>query len=190
MALLVDESLASREDLADLFPNLAPVFVSRSDLRPDTPFDGRIAVALAELAGVCPPQSVVGLIVPAVWLDDDPAPELVLVTDHVNLELRGPLTGSWPDGMPRTFPSLSGIYQPSDVRLPEGAHVYLSAIVAGVSDMRQLTSFEQPAAREAGCRAASDRLVACAILAAHHGLCIAACAVPTGDVDEMKKESP
>ena len=104
--------------------------------------------------------------------------ELVVIADHVGLEPRGPLTGRWPDGVPRDFPSMTGIYQPRIVRPREGARVYSFGVVAaGVADARRLTRFEARAVREGGCSIASDRLVPAAIVAAYYGLRLAACGV-------------
>ena len=117
---------------------------------------------------------------PAVWAGDAgerPAPgDLVPVTDHVGLEGRGPLTGRWPAGVPRDFPSMTGIYQPADVRSRRGARVYSSGVVAaGVADARRLSRFEARAVREGGCGIVSDSLVPAAIVAAYYGLRLAAC---------------
>ena len=119
---------------------------------------------------------------PAVWAGEAgerPAPgDLVPVTDHVGLEGRGPLTGRWPAGVPRDFPSMTGIYQPADVRSRRGARVYSSGVVAaGVADARRLTRFEARAVREGGCDIVSDSLVPVAIVAAYYGLRLAAFAL-------------
>ena len=53
-----------------------------------------------------------------------PAGALLAVADHVNLTLRGPLTGRWPAGVPRSFPCMTGIYQPAVVRAAGDAPVY------------------------------------------------------------------
>jgi hypothetical protein len=36
----------------------------------------------------------------------------VVIADHINLAGRGPLTGRWPAGRPRTFPAMSHVYAP------------------------------------------------------------------------------
>jgi len=139
---------------------------------------------------------VVSLVVPVVWRDAAaggssppvtlPPGALLAVADHVNLGLRGPLTGLWPDLVPRSFPPLTGIYQPALVRSRGGPRVYSSGVVvAGVTDAGRLTPFEAKAVREAGVIAVSDSLVPCAIVAAYYGLTLAACGVPrTDDNDE------
>jgi purine nucleoside phosphorylase len=109
---------------------------------------------------------------------------LLAVADHVNLELRGPLSGRWPADLPRSFPPLAGIYQPAGVRARGGARVYSSGvIVAGVADAGRLTPFEVRALREAGAFVVSDSLVPPAIVAAYYGLTLAACGVPRADAN-------
>ena len=113
-----------------------------------------------------------------------PPRTFLAVADHVNLELRGPLTGRWPAGLPRGFPPLTGIYQPADVRARGGARVYSrGVIVAGVTDAGRLTPFEAGALREAGVFVVSDSLVPAAIVAAYYGLTLAACGVPPADAN-------
>ena len=136
---------------------------------------------------------VVGLVVPVVWRGAAacggssapvtlPPGVLLAVADHVNLELRGPLTGRWPARVPRTFPPLTGIYQPAVVRARGGARVYSSGVVvAGVAGAGRLTPFEAGAVREAGISAVSDSLVPAAVAAAYYGLTLAACGVPRAD---------
>jgi hypothetical protein len=51
--------------------------------------------------------------------------------------------------------------------------------VAGVARSSHLTPFERRAVAAAGCPAVSDSLVDAAIVAALHGLKIAACGVPS-----------
>ena len=110
---------------------------------------------------------------------------LVAVEDHVNLELRGPLTGPWPAGMPRGFPSMTGRYQPSVVRSAAGPRVYSGGVVAGVGDLARLTPFERAALRRAGCLAAADLIVPPAVVAAYYGHTLAACGVVQGPpIDE------
>jgi len=145
------------------------------------------------------PGRVVGLVVPVVWRAAAasagssvsggpsapavlPPGTLVAVADHVNLGLRGPLTGPWPAGVPRSFPPLTGIYQPALVRSRGGPRVYSSGVVvAGVADAGRLTPFEARAVLEAGIVAVSDSLVPAAVAAAYYGLTLAACGVPQAD---------
>jgi hypothetical protein len=113
------------------------------------------------------------------------APDLFAVEDHVNLELRGPLTGPWPAGVPRSFPSMTGCYQPSVVRCAAGPRVYSGGVVAGVGDLARLTPFERAALRCAGCLGAADLIVPPAVAAAYHGHTLAACGVVQGPpIDE------
>ena len=169
---------ASRAAGAALFPGVRLESLTRERLCPPAPFEGQL---FSLLAG--PPRgSLVGLVVPAVWAGEAgerPAPDdLVPVTDHVGLEGCGPLTGRWPAGVPRDFPSMTGIYQPADVRSRRGARVYSSGIVAaGVADAHRLTRFEARAVREGGCDIVSDSLVPVAIVAAYYGLRLAAFAL-------------
>jgi hypothetical protein len=188
LVLTADEP-AARRAAEGLFPDAVHCMLSRQDLRPAAPFTGRL---FALLAGQ-PPGSRVGLVVPVVWRGDSApgdfavpagrlAGALLAVADHVNLELRGPLSGRWPAGVPRTFPPLSGIYQPADVRARGGARVYSSGVVvAGVADAGRLTPFEAGALVEAGIRVVSDSLVPSAIVAAYYGLTLAACGIPLAD---------
>ena len=159
-----------------LFPGAAVESMTREQLRPPAPFEGPL---FALLAGQ-PHGSVVGLVVPALGAGaagERPAPgDLVPVADHVNLESRGPLTGRWPAGVPRDFPSMTGVYQPALVRPFGGARVYSSGVVAaGVADARRLTRFEARAVREANCSIVSDSLVPAVLVAAYYGLRLAAC---------------
>jgi hypothetical protein len=179
---------ASRGVGAALFPHASVVSLARDDLRPSVPFDGQLFAILArQQRGAC-----VGLVVPAVWLrtaEDEglgvpggrpalAAGDVVPIADHVGLELRGPLSGRWPAGAPREFPSMTGIYQPGLVRPREGARVYSSGVVAaGVADARRLTRFEARAVREGGWPIVSDCLVPAVIVAAYYGLRLAACGV-------------
>jgi hypothetical protein len=128
------------------------------------------------------PAAVLNLVVPIRWLAAEEAPAAAWVGDHVNLELRGPLTGRWPAGVPRTFPILAGVYhppqhQPSAGRGSEGPRVYSAIVVAGVTDVHRLTPFESQAVVAAGCKAAADCLVAPVIVAAYYGLPVAACGI-------------
>jgi hypothetical protein len=53
--------------------------------------------------------------------------------------------------------------------------------VAGVADAERLTPFEERQLPETGCAFVSDCLVDAVILAAHHGLAVAAAGLPAGD---------
>ena len=184
LVLTADEPAARRAG-EELFPAAEHRLLTRQDLRPAAPFEGRLFTLLGEQ----PAGSCVGLVVPGVWRGDAaagfaapvrlPKGTLLAVADHVNLELRGPLSGRWPAGVPRTFPPVAGIYQPAVVRAAGGARVYSSGVmVAGVADAGRLTPFEVRAVREGGFFAVSDTLVPAAIIAAYHGLKLAACGVP------------
>jgi hypothetical protein len=167
---------ASRAAGAALFPGVPLESLAREELRPAVPFEGPLfALLRARERG-----DTLGLVVPAVWAGDaggrPAAGDLVPIADHVGLEVRGPLTGRWPAGVPRDFPSLTGIYQPAAVRSCHGARVYSSGVVAaGVADVRRLSRFEARAVREGGCSIVSDSLVPVAIVAAYYGLRLAAC---------------
>jgi hypothetical protein len=188
LVLTADEPAARRAGDA-LFPAVERHFLSRHDLRPAAPFEGRLFTVLSER----PAGSRVGLVVPVAWhgeaaSGDASAPgvlppgTLLAVADHLNLELRGPLTGRWPACLPRSFPPLTGIYQPADVRARGGARVYSAGVVvAGVADAGRLTPFEAGALSEAGHFVVSDSLVPSAIVAAYYGLTLAACGVPRVD---------
>ncbi len=188
LVLTADEP-ATRRAAEVLFPAAGHRLLTRQDLRPAAPFEGRLFTIIGEQ----PAGSRVGLVVPVVWRGDsasggfaapDPPGQgtLLAVADHVNLELRSPLGGRWPAGVPRSFPPLTGIYQPADVRARGGARVYSSSVVvAGVADAGRLTPFEAGALREAGVFVVSDSLVPPAIVAAYYGLTLAACGVPRAD---------
>jgi hypothetical protein len=188
LVLTADEP-AARHAAGELFPDAEHHILTRQDLRPAAPFEGRLFAILAAR----PPGSCVGLVAPVVWRGDaasggsaapvEPAPgALFAIADHVNLELRGPLTGRWPAALPRSFPPLTGIYQPGDVRARGGARVYSSGVVvAGVADAGRLTPFEAGALSETGVFVVSDSLVPSAIVAAYYGLTLAACGVPRAD---------
>ena len=115
--------------------------LTRQDLRPAAPFAGRCSrssprsrrraasASSSRSSGAAPAPAA-----PAPRASPRPG-ALLAVADHVNLELRGPLTGRWPAGVPRDFPPLTGIYQPAVVRARGGARVYSSGVVvAGVAD--------------------------------------------------------
>ena len=190
LVLAADEP-APRRAAEALFPEIERCFLTRSELRPQAPFAG----PLFALLGAQPSGACVGLVVPVVLVDvprdgagsDGPdagpgrpdASALLAIADHVNLVLRGPLSGLWPAGVPRTFPPVAGIYQPAVVRAFGGARVYSSGVVvAGVADAGRLTPFEAGALREAGVFVVSDTLVPAVIAAAYHALTLAACGVP------------
>jgi|NGEPerStandDraft_8_1074529.scaffolds.fasta_scaffold05202_2 hypothetical protein len=193
LVLTADEPAARRAG-EELFPAAEHRLLTRQDLRPAAPFEGRLFTILGEQ----PAGSCVGLVVPVVWRGDAaasgfaaplrlPTGTLLAVADHMNLELRGPLSGRWPAAVPRAFPALTGIYQPAVVRARGGARVYSSGVVvagvvvAGVADAGRLTPFEAGALREAGVFVVSDSLVPSAIVAAYYGLTLAACGVPRAD---------
>ena len=178
LALAADDPAARRVAEA-LFPRVERRFFTPSELRPTVPFEGPLfAVLGAQPAGAC-----VGLVVPVTLTgagdpDDLEATRLLAVADHVGLVPGGPLSGPWPAGVPRTFPPVAGIYQPAIVRAVGGARVYSSGVtVAGVADARRLTPFEARAVLEGGFVAVSDTLVPAAVIAAYHGLKLAACGV-------------
>ncbi len=188
LVLTADEP-AARRAAGELFPDADHHLLKRQDLRPAAPFEGRLfAILAARPAGSC-----VGLVAPVVWRGDaasggsaalvKPASgSLFAIADHVNLELRGPLSGHWPAALPRSFPPLTGIYQPADVRARGGARVYSSGVVvAGVADAGRLTPFEAGALSETEVFVVSDSLVPSAIVAAYYGLTLAACGVPRAD---------
>ncbi len=134
---------------------------------------------------VAPPGAprTLGLVVPMRWLAAEPAPDLVIVADHVNARLRGPLTGRRPASGPRSrgpqpFPSMTGLYQPETIRRSVGRRVYSVVAVAGVARVGELSPFERRAIAAAGCPAACDCLIDAAVVAALHGFKVAACGVP------------
>ena len=183
--VLVADKAAAWAAAAALFPDAARVALEREELRPAEPFRGR----LFELLAARPRGSCVGLVVPVVrhGATAELPEELVAVADHVNLELRGPLTGRWPAGVPRVFPAVAGIYQPGLVRRPDGPRVYSPGVVlAGVADAARLTPFESAVVAAEGIFAVSDTLVPPAIVAAYHGLTMAACGVPRAPHHDRK----
>lgn len=175
---LVADGRAPREAAAALFPHVERCFLERSAFRPVQPFCG----VLFDLLGAQSPGACIGIVVPIelVGLAMPAAARqgLMAVADHVNLALRSPLSGRWPEGMARAFPALTGVYQPGIVRARGGARVYSSGVVAGVADAGRLTPFEVASAQEEGYCAVSDTLVPAAIIAAYYGLTLAACGVP------------
>ncbi len=173
---------ACRDAGGRLFPGVPADSLTREGLRPLAPFEGPLFKVLAAR----PRGSVVALVVPVVAAGGEAVlpGELVPVGDHVDLEPRGPLTGRWPAGVPRDFPSMTGIYQPALVRRLEGARVYSSGVVAaGVADARRLTRFEARAVREGGWPIVSDSLVPVAVIAAYYGLRLAACGLVQAPTD-------
>jgi hypothetical protein len=58
--------------------------------------------------------------------------------------------------------------------------VYSVVAVAGVAKVADLSPFERRAVAAAGCPAVCDCLIDVAIIAALHGLKVAACGVPSG----------
>jgi hypothetical protein len=181
--VLTAADAACRDAGARLFPDVRLRALTREDLRPLAPFEGPLFGILASR----PRGSVVALVLPvlAAGGEERLTPgDLVPVGDHVGLEARGPLAGRWPAGVPRDFPSMTGIYQPSLVRPLEGARVYSSGVVtAGVADVRRLTRFEARAVREGGWPIVSDALVPVAIVAAYYGLRLAACGLVQAPTD-------
>jgi purine nucleoside phosphorylase len=179
--VLTADDAACRRTGAALFPGVPLLGLGRLALRPAVPFGG----PLFELLAAKPLRACAGLVVPVVRVEqagegrDQPAAgALLAIADHVGLEARGPLTGRWPAGVPRAFPSMTGVYQPRLVRSREGARVYSSGVVAaGVADVSCLTRFEARAVREGGWSIVSDSLVPVAVVAAYYGIRLAACGV-------------
>jgi hypothetical protein len=185
VALVVAAEPRLRRACDEMFPGVPMVSLTRDELRPRAPFAGPLFEALSG-----PPRGAcVGLVVPLRWTPRDrpagdrpPADAALPVLDHLNLEVRGPLTGGWPAGVPRDFPQVAGIYQPALVRACGGPRVYSSGVVvAGVADAVRLSPFEARAVAEQGVIAVSDTLVPAAIVAAYYGLTLAACGVPPAD---------
>ena len=184
LALVADHP-ATRRVAAELFPGAARLPLADAALRPHVPFRGD----LFTLLGAQPPGTCVGLVVPMTVLREglllsSPPPgteTIISVRDHVNLTLRSPLCGRWPESVARAFPALTGIYHPACVRSPREAPVYSDEVVAGVSDATRLSEFEAGAVRSGGLRVISDTLVPAAIIAAHYGLMLAACGVAQAD---------
>lgn len=188
LALVADHP-ATRASVTALFPEAERHVLTRAELRPEGPFVG----ALFELLAAVPAGACLGLVVPVRLVGRgaaEPAPAappsaalppLLAVSDHVNLTLASPLAGRWPAGRERTFPLLTGIYQPERVRACGGALVYCSDVVAGVADAARLTPFEAAVVHAMGYRAVADVLVPVAIVAAYYGLTLAACGVPQAE---------
>ncbi|GEM_PF-3254303 len=115
-------------------PATAPAGVPATVLTPEScrplhPFRGPLFAAVEEAArsvrgsrAVSDPtlaageRAALGLVVPLWWLGQGSAARRltgpVVVSDHVDLTLRGPLAGRWPPDRPRTFPSMRGVYAP------------------------------------------------------------------------------
>lgn len=110
----------------------------------------------------------------------------VVVTDHVNLTWRSPLTGPNDERFGPRFPVVAGVYRPEAVPVAsEGGS--LRGVVAGVQDDRRLSAFEAGVVVRHGIQVVSSELVAVSILAAHMGFKIAAivfvdgvCEMPAG----------
>ena len=174
---------------AALFPEAELILLDGSELRPRAAFEGPLFAALAAVrrqdgsTGVAAPDDgpaiVAGLVVPGVWLGPDPPPGVAAVADHVNLALRGPLTGRWPAGVPRSFPCMTGIYQPRYVRPAASASLYSAGvIVAGVGDAARLSAFERRVLDGGEYPVLSECLVPAAVAAAYYGVNLAAGIVP------------
>ena len=201
--LAVDER-GCRRLAAELFAGTTPTLLPAADFDPPAPFAGPLFAAIegfaraaasataaasagtaqagrpaAEPAGA-QAAALMGLVVPVIWLGPPPPPDAVLVADHVNLTLRGPLSGRWPAGRPRAFPVLTGVYQPLAGRACEGPRVYSLLAVAGVQDAQRLTPFERSSIAVCGLPAASACLVAPVVIAAYYGLRVAAAGAPLG----------
>jgi hypothetical protein len=181
--VLTATDAACRDAGARLFPGVPLEALAREALRPLAPFEG----PLFDLLSAQPRGSAVALVVPVLAAGGEARlmpGDLVPVADHVDLERRGPLSGRWPAGVPRDFPSMTGIYQPALVRPLQGARVYSSGVVAaGVADARRLTRFEARAAGEGGWPIVSDSLVPVATVAAYYGLRLAACGLVQAPTD-------
>jgi len=189
--LLVAAQLAGSPLLPALFAGVAPTIVSCDALCVAVPWQGGLFELLgrAAAAGRSRTAPTVGLLVPVRWLAPGTAPEIVIVSDHVNTRLRGPLTGRRPVSGPRSrgpqsFPSLTGVYQPETivrrVRDAVERRVYSVVAVAGVAKVTDLSPFERRAVAAAGCPAVCDCPIDVAIIAALYGLKVAACGVPSG----------
>jgi len=175
--VIVAASLAAHPLIEPLFPHAEVVLFTPADLRPRAPFRSRLHEFFAAGRGRDQNVAACGLVLPARWFGSPPAPAAFTVVDHVNLEMGGPLTGIWPADVPRTFPCMTGIYQPAIVRPDDYPHVYSAVTVAGVRDLMSLTPFEHQAVAQGGFAAVCDCLVPSVILAAYHGVSVAACCV-------------
>ena len=192
--LLVAAPLSASPLPTALFAGVAPTVVALDALRVSVPWRGELFELLGEAAAAAAASPAyltptVGLVVPLRWLSAAPVPEVVVVSDHVNTRLRGPLTRRRPVSGPRSrgpqsFPSLTGVYQPETIvrRLRDAVErrVYSVVAVAGVAKVTDLSPFERRAVAAAGCPAVCDCLIDVAIIAALYGLKVAACGVPSG----------
>lgn len=171
-------------DIAGVFGECEASVVSAADLRVTTPWQGPLFDLIGRAAAGAPPgrRPRLGLLVPIVWVGSGPAPGLVAVRDHVDLRLRGPLTGRRPDGGPQVFPSLAGIYQPAPTVRRPGGRVYSEVAVAGVADTSRLTPFERRQLAICACPAVCDLLVDAVVVAALHGFDVAAFGASRGEV--------
>ena len=197
--VLVAAPLADSPLVAELFAAAGSVIVVALDeLRVAKAWEGRLFDLLGSAReprpseagppGVARDRRTVGLLVPLRWLGPGPAPDVVAVSDHLNARLRGPLTGRRPVSGPRApdgqpFPSMTGVYQPETIaaacRSSVRRRVYSVSAVAGVTDAARLTPFEQGAVAAGACAAVCDCLVDAVVVAALHGLRVAAAGVPT-----------
>lgn len=185
LALVAASLVEAGADVDSVVP--APAFagaalhvVADADLRVTHPWRGPVFDLVARAAAAAPQGSRprLGLLVPVVWTGSDRPPDLVVVSDHVDLALRGPLAGRRPDGGPQTFPSLNGIYQPLATAPAADGRVYSEVAVAGVADAGRLTPFERREISRSGCSAYCDCLVDAVVVAAFHGVEVVACGVP------------
>lgn len=181
MALvLVADEPGVRVRAGRVFPGARRHVFDRSALSPEEPFRG----PLFDLLAAQPPHACLGLVVPVTHLRErggTPAPRALLVVhDHVNLSLESPLAGRWPGAVARTFPAMTGIYQPDGVRPAGDAQVYSAGVVAGVADRERLTPFESAMVHARGYAVVCDMLVPVAIMAAYYGLKLAACGISAG----------
>ena len=184
--------LADSPLLGSLFAGVAATVVASDALRVPVPWRGE----LFELLGnggrrgrLVERGAAVGLWCPYAGCRARPAPDLVIVGDHVNTRLAGTAHGAAPRERPRSrgpqpFPSLTGVYQPETIarRIRDAVErrVYSVVAVAGVAKVADLSPFERRAVAAAGCPAVCDCLIDVAIIAALHGLKVAACGVPSG----------
>jgi hypothetical protein len=189
--VVIAESVAAAPLVEEFFVDVERRVLPPGDLRVTTPWEGPLFALLGGLGGpgaddgdeavgrrAKASRPALGLVLPVVWTAPDPPPEVVLIADHVNLTLRGPLCGRRPHDGPQTFPIMAGIYQPERLRTALAGRVYSEVAVAGVGDARRLTSFERQSLAECACPAVCDCLVDIVIIAAHHGLHVVGCGLP------------
>jgi hypothetical protein len=130
------------------------------------------------------PAAVVGYVCAGKTAVPTKKRRVIVVTDHVNLAWRSPLTGRNDDRMGPRFPVVAGIYEPELVSSRVGPELSLLVelgVVAGVCDDRRLLAFESRMLREQGLSAVSSELVPVALLAAHLGIRLAAAVVVAGE---------